>query len=119
MILHRPIIVPLVVLLAACATSVAAPQAGCANTMQSALVLPSSATLSVGDILRLAVALPPVCAGAVPTPQWRWKSASAAVASVAPLTGLVTAVGAGTTAIDVSSTSDPAVTGAATVRVLP
>ena len=114
--IRRLIVLPLGIILSACNTSVAAPQTNCISTAQSASVLPSTATLSVGDTLRLDAALPGRCPG--PMPHWAWKSANSAVASV-DTTGLVTAVAAGTTVISAAPTFDPTIGGAATVRVLP
>ena len=114
--IHRLIVLPLGIILSACNTSVAAPQTNCTSTAQGASVLPSTATLSAGDTLRLDAALPGMCPG--PMPRWEWKSANTAVASV-DTTGLVTAVAAGTTAISAAPTFDPTIGGAATVRVLP
>lgn len=117
--LRRLILAPVVIAVTACSTSVAAPPSNCVNTAPGASVQPSSATLSVGDTLRLAAALPPGCTGTLPTPVWRWSSSNAAVARVDSLTGLVTAVGPGTTAISAAPTFDPTIRGTSTVRVLP
>ncbi len=117
--LRCPIVVPIAIALAACTTSVAAPQTNCASPLPSASVQPSTATLSVGDTVRLTAALPPACAGTLPTPVWRWSSSDAAVARVDSLTGLVTAVGQGNAAISAAPTFDPTIGGTATVRVLP
>jgi uncharacterized protein YjdB len=81
-------------------------------------VAPSSAILSVGDTVRLRVQ-GGSCGGGpdtVPSP-WRWRVNNAGIATVDSMTGLVRAVGGGTTTIIARWVVDPNVAGAMSLEV--
>jgi uncharacterized protein YjdB len=119
--LRRLSLVSVGIALGACSASTVAPaqDTDCANMVSPAIVLPSTATLSVGDTMRLTAILAAHCPGGPTTAQWRWESGNSALASVDSLTGLVTARAAGTTTVVATATFDSTIAGAATVRVLP
>lgn len=97
--------------------STAPPVVVCAGGL-GASVSPVTATMTVGDTLRLSASIAGCIAGSVPN-QWHWRSGDVAVASVDSLDGLVTARAAGTDVVTGVFVSDPTITVGATLRVLP
>ncbi|HEY5220122.1 MAG TPA: Ig-like domain-containing protein [Gemmatimonadaceae bacterium] len=78
-------------------------------------VTPSSATLNVGDTLRLVGAVPG-CTGAS-APAWHWYSGAADIASVDSVSGLITARQDGQVLIYGTLLADPSVGGASAITI--
>lgn len=85
--------------------------------VHSVTVIPASASIHVGDTLRVTAEVSS-CGGA-PTSGVVWRSTNAAVARVDSLAGLITALAAGTSVVTATETVDPTQAGAMSVTVLP
>ena len=82
--------------------------------VQSVTVSPPTLSLIVGRTANLSATVVDVTGATVSNPSVAWSSRNAAVASVNPTTGVVTAIGVGNTTIDASSGGK---TGSSTVTV--
>lgn len=104
--------------LGGCAQSSTSTQAQveCSSLMGPA-VSPASATLLIGDTLRLVAKLDCTVGGAAP--KFDWESKKPSVATVDVSSGLVTAVAKGTAVIVATWTMDPTASGASTILVTP
>ncbi len=94
------------------------PQIQCpGNTLLGPTVTPASATLSVGDTLRLVAKIDCTVGGAPAS--FTWASKESAIATVDTSSGLVTAIAKGTAVIVATWTADPTSSGASTITVTP
>jgi hypothetical protein len=101
--------------LTACGDKVNVVQPVPDSTVTAVTVSPASVPMNVGDKITLVAT---VTAGAGQTNRnVTWSSGNAAVATVDATSGLVTAIGGGTTSIIAASAANPSVKGAAVVTV--
>ncbi len=96
-----------------------ADSGNCADIARGPAVSPATVTLNVGDTVRFSATMPPTCAPGANPVLFRWSSADASRMTVDSLTGLGTALDAGTVAIIATLTSDSTVRGASTVTIHP
>jgi len=101
--------------LTACGDKVNVTQAAPDSAVTAVTVSPPSANLNVGDKITLVAT---VTAGAAQTNRnVTWTTSNAAVATVDATSGLVTAVGGGTTSIIAASSANPSIKGASAITV--